>query len=516
VASTVEVIQTIATAPPEKVEKVIILGEEGEGSRVDVHSLTSGLSSSSYNKEASSEVMEVDVFSPTSTSTYIADTKMDGVEPVSSQPYTSVEESGSPSYGLVLGRDDNLNSTLSKVNDIASDIARLRSMFKELDDTQAMCMRQAILKKSGGRPDILGLSMALRATRLQHTSALGVAAKHKLAMETLQLWAPISFQIGVASLVPELEVHSYVLLFPKSFASFINWYTQFRPIARKILAKFRRDVEDIVKADTELARMASRITIQSRFKSPSSAFKKMVKSSKQKHELHDMLGVRLIIEERTQKSNKEVIARTGTGHVYDDGINAVRYGDDFDYEIEVVDDFNGKYNEGSDDDDDREGTEERDYIDATYADMDDEERFFRQVYDDDDESDNSNGDSPSNGEVVIETPLFAEVYPSSSTDPLWSTPTPASNEQTMVMSIRDVVRVLGDWSEDMKRYKDYVTYPKPSGYRSVHMTLRHKECGINLEVQIRSKDMHLEAEYGRASHSDYKALALPASINRAT
>jgi hypothetical protein len=152
--------------------------------------------------------------------------------------------------------------------------------------------------------------------------------------------------------------------------------------------------------------------------------------------------------------------------------------------------------------------------------MDDEERFFRQIYDDEYDNDaghgGGHGDSGRDrdgGEVGVETPLFAEVY-SASPDPVWSTPISSSNEQAMVMCIRDVVRVLTDWSEDGKRYKDYVTYPKPSGYRSVHMTLQHKECGINLEVQIRSKEMHLEAEYGKASHSNYKALALPASIDR--
>ena len=94
--------------------------------------------------------------------------------------------------------------------------------------------------------------------------------------------------------------------------------------------------------------------------------------------------------------------------------------------------------------------------------------------------------------------------------------TRAGREYGIECILNRMAEDLNGMSLYMKRYKDYVTYPKPSGYRSVHMTLRHKECGINLEVQIRSKDMHLEAEYGRASHSNYKALALPASINRAT
>ena len=44
--------------------------------------------------------------------------------------------------------------------------------------------------------------------------------------------------------------------------------------------------------------LASKVTLQSRLKSPSSAFKKMVKGSKQRHELYDMLGLRVIITQR--------------------------------------------------------------------------------------------------------------------------------------------------------------------------------------------------------------------------
>ncbi len=49
---------------------------------------------------------------------------------------------------------------------------------------------------------------------------------------------------------------------------------------------------------------------------------------------------------------------------------------------------------------------------------------------------------------------------------------------------------------------DFIAQPKPNGYQSIH-TKVFDHRGNTLEVQIRSKKMHLQAEYGAAAHFAY-------------
>ena len=77
----------------------------------------------------------------------------------------------------------------------------------------------------------------------------------------------------------------------------------------------------------------------------------------------------------------------------------------------------------------------------------------------------------------------------------------------IVKDVADCYRVLGFvhhlWRPLPNKIKDYIAFPKPNGYQSLHTTVFAGDGGI-VEVQIRTEKMHREAEFGIASHVLYK------------
>ncbi|QIG81683.1 RelA/SpoT family protein [Stakelama tenebrarum] len=79
--------------------------------------------------------------------------------------------------------------------------------------------------------------------------------------------------------------------------------------------------------------------------------------------------------------------------------------------------------------------------------------------------------------------------------------------RAIVGTEEECYRALGvihrKWPMVPGRFKDYISTPKRNGYRSLHTSVILAE-NTRVEIQIRTHEMHAQAEYGLAAHWAYK------------
>ena len=79
--------------------------------------------------------------------------------------------------------------------------------------------------------------------------------------------------------------------------------------------------------------------------------------------------------------------------------------------------------------------------------------------------------------------------------------------RVLVDTVAECYSVLGAvhglWTHIPREFDDYINNPKPNGYQSLHTAVMGPG-GRTLEVQIRTREMHRQAELGVAAHWRYK------------
>ena len=79
--------------------------------------------------------------------------------------------------------------------------------------------------------------------------------------------------------------------------------------------------------------------------------------------------------------------------------------------------------------------------------------------------------------------------------------------RVIVPTVEDCYRTLGiihgRWPLVPGRFKDYISTPRRNGYQSLHTSVIHAD-NARIEIQIRTPEMHAEAEFGVAAHWAYK------------
>jgi GTP pyrophosphokinase/guanosine-3',5'-bis(diphosphate) 3'-pyrophosphohydrolase len=162
--------------------------------------------------------------------------------------------------------------------------------FNTREEGQAESFRKMLLAMSRDVRVIL-IKLADRLHNMRTMDAMAPAKRHRIARETLDIYAPIAHRLGCDQVYRELQEIAFSLLYP--------WR---EGVLRKALTKargYRRDIVERVRQDVEkaFATHKLKVEISSREKTAYSVYRKM----REKHDgfagVNDIFGFRLIVGE---------------------------------------------------------------------------------------------------------------------------------------------------------------------------------------------------------------------------
>lgn len=203
---------------------------------------------------------------------------------------------------------------------LAHDCARLHALPRRVgsyDDGAAEKLRTFCLTFHDVRAVVVEL--AYRADQLRRAESLPPVRRTALALETMQLYAPMAHVLDAGPLCAELEDLSLKWLFPSSYKSLEQWLRGEGPADRSALDRAREWLTEALCADPGLMTLVggpAGVAVKARRKSLFSTMRKVLRDGRAREDVHDLLGMRVIItpqpgapsHSRAGETNEEDVA----------------------------------------------------------------------------------------------------------------------------------------------------------------------------------------------------------------
>ncbi|MEX1271855.1 MAG: bifunctional (p)ppGpp synthetase/guanosine-3',5'-bis(diphosphate) 3'-pyrophosphohydrolase, partial [Acidimicrobiia bacterium] len=137
---------------------------------------------------------------------------------------------------------------------------------------------------------VLIIKLCDRLHNIRTVSALRLEKQERVARETLDIYAPLAHRLGVQEIKHELEDRCFEILYPERFAEIEKRLADRAPERDVFIEKIVRELQAMV-ADAEIS-----ADISGRPKHHYSIYRKLVESGRPFEEIHDLIGVRVVVE----------------------------------------------------------------------------------------------------------------------------------------------------------------------------------------------------------------------------
>src|SRR5438046_9042065 len=189
------------------------------------------------------------------------------------------------------------------VANIVDGVTKLdRVSFDSKEAQQAATMRK-MLVATAKDIRVLLIKLADRLHNMRTIAALRADKQHRIAQETLDVYAPLAHRLGIAEMKWQLEDLAFATLYPKRYAEIEQMVSTRTPERDVYLAQVLEEVRD------RLAELRIRAEVTGRPKHYWSIYEKMVVKGREFNDIFDLVGIRVLVD-----SVKDCYAALGSIH----------------------------------------------------------------------------------------------------------------------------------------------------------------------------------------------------------
>jgi GTP pyrophosphokinase len=165
-----------------------------------------------------------------------------------------------------------------------------RIKFSNREEAQAATIRKMVIAMARD-VRVLLIKLADRLHNIRTLEALGEEKQHRIASETIEVYAPLAHRLGVQEIKHEMEERCFAVLHPRR-------YTEIQDLLRRRAPERDAYIEKVtVEVQAMLADAGIEATVSGRPKHSYSIYRKMVDGGRSFDDIHDLIGIRVITHE---------------------------------------------------------------------------------------------------------------------------------------------------------------------------------------------------------------------------
>ncbi len=190
-----------------------------------------------------------------------------------------------------ISKDDISERFGKPVAELVDGVSKLDKLeFQTQQDAQAENFRKMLLAMARDVRVIL-IKLADRLHNMRTLDAVGMHKRHRIARETIEIYAPIANRLGLDSLYRELQELSFKHLYPLRYRTLAKAVKAARGNRREVVGKTLEAIKQ------KFAEAGIEATISGREKQIYSIYKKMVEKSLSFSEVLDIYGFRVVVKD---------------------------------------------------------------------------------------------------------------------------------------------------------------------------------------------------------------------------